>query len=88
MRSGSNAIHFDQVARHIEIHDIAAIIAVEPQDAGAGVGRANGDCHLVGGRRGEYIANRAGIEQTIADIDGKDRQVVGTASVTTPTLPE
>ena len=39
---GVQVLHLKHVAGHIEIHDVAAVIAVEPQHAGAAIGRANG----------------------------------------------
>ena len=61
-----DVLDLEQVARHVEVHDVAAVIAVEAEHAGAAVRGAHGAGHLLGRGRGEDVADGAGIEQALA----------------------
>ena len=76
----ADVLHLEHLAGHVEIHHVAAVIAVEAEHAGAAIGQTHGARHLLGRRRGEDIADRAGVEKARADIAGEDRQVAGAAA--------
>ena len=77
---GSDVFEFHHLAGHIEIHHVAAVIAVQAQHARAAVGRANGIGHGFGAGRGEDVADGAGVQQAGSDIAGEDGEVAGAAA--------
>ena len=79
-RGGTHVLHLQHVAGHVEVHHVAAVVAVEAQHAGAAIGRAHRLRHLLHRGRGEHVADGAGVEQALADIAGEDRQMAGAAA--------
>ena len=80
-RGRGDVLHLHDIAGHVEVHDVAAVVAVEAQHAPChplAARMALG--HFVGRRRGEDVADGAGVEQALADVAGEDRQVAGTAA--------
>ena len=63
-RGGADILHLDHLAGHIEVHDVAAVIAVEAQHAGAAMSRADGVRHQIHAWRGKHVADGAGIQKT------------------------
>ena len=70
-----DVLHLDEVARHVEVHHVATVVAVEAQDAGALVRGADRVGHLLGRGRGEDVADGAGVEQSLAHVAREDRQM-------------
>ncbi len=68
------------LAGHVEIHPVAAVIAVKAQHALATIGKPDG-IHAGADRRPfENVADRAGVEQAFTDITGEERQVTRAAA--------
>jgi len=83
---GLDILHLQHFAGHVEIHHVAAIIAVEAQDTGAAVGLAHCLGHLLGGGRGEDVADGGRIQQPLAHIAGEDGQMPRTTAGDDPDL--
>ncbi len=85
-RSGADIVvrddrrHFDTVLggkldRHLHVHVVTGIVAVENDNALAAVGLADGVVEALGGWRGEQFTNRDGIEHVFAGIADERRFV-------------
>ena len=79
-RPGGNRVELRHLARHVEVHAVAAVIAVEAQHAGAAVRLPDRLAAAGDGRTFEDVADRAGVEQALADIAGEQRQVARAAA--------
>jgi len=79
-RPGGNRVELRQLARHVEVHAVAAVIAVEAQYAGTAVCLSDRLAATGNGRTFEDIADRAGVEQALAHITGEQRQVARAAA--------
>ena len=77
---GRHILHLQHVAGHVEVHAVAAVIAVQAQHAGAAIGRTHRLRHLIDRGGGKHLADGAGIEQALADIAGEHGQVAGAAA--------
>jgi hypothetical protein len=71
----SDTLEFQHLAGHIEVHDIAAIVPVEPENAGASVGGPHCDRHFIRGRRSKNIADGASVEQSSTDVSGENGEM-------------
>ena len=72
---------------HVEIHDVAGVVAVEQHHAGATVDGTHGVHDLLGTRRGEDVADGGCIGKTPPNIACKRRLMARTAADDDPTLP-
>ncbi len=80
-----NGAHFDVFKRrhlgsHVEVHDIAAVVAVDVHHALAAVD-APGDCqHLVGGGRSEDVTDCAAVQHALCRRSRERREVARAAA--------
>ena len=63
-----------------EVQDVARVVAVREEDAAAGLGGPRDLAHLVGGGRGEDVADGRAVGEALADQPGEGRVVAGAAS--------
>ena len=70
-----DVLHLDEVAGHVEVHHVAAVVAIQAQHTGTRIRLPHRDRHVLGRRRREHVANRAGIKEARADVTGEHRQM-------------
>jgi len=68
------------LGRHAEVQDVALVVAEQVEDAGAAVDCLGGREHLLDGRRGEDVADRAAVHEPLPDVSHEHRQVAGAAA--------
>ena len=68
------------LAGHVEVHDVAAVVAIEAENASAAVDGVHAFKHEIDAGRGKDLADGAGIEQAAADIAGEDGQMARAAA--------
>src|SRR5690606_698859 len=79
-RTYFHTFHFQQFGRHVEIHDVAGIVAIKEKNAGAAIG-CKGSIHgWLRRRRSKDVADRAGVGQPLADIAQKGRLMTRAAT--------
>ena len=61
--------------RHVEIHDIAHIVAVDEQNAGATGNGLHTLEYRIGRRRRKDVADRNGVSEALADVAEETRLV-------------
>ena len=66
--------------RHVEIHDVADVVAVDKQNAGAAGDRLRALEDRIGRRRREDVADRDGVGEALADVAEEARLVPRTAA--------
>jgi hypothetical protein len=76
-----------ELGGEVEVHDVAAIVAVDVQDAAPPGHRLGHLEHLVGARRCEDLTDRRAGKEARADIAEEDRQVAGPAPADDRHLP-
>ena len=69
-----------QLDRHLHVHVVAGIVAVEADDALAAIGLTHGVVEALGGRGGEQFADRHRIQHVPAGIADEGRLMSGTAA--------
>ena len=69
-----------ELARHLEVHDVAFVVLDDQQGARASVDCLNGCDHLVGRRRGEHLARTGRVEHPETDEAGMQGFVAGAAA--------
>ena len=69
-----------QLDRHLHVHVVAGVVAIQAGDALPAIGRAERGVEALGGRRGEHLADGHGVEQAWADVAQKGRLVPGAAA--------
>ncbi len=69
-----------QLGGEVEVHHVAAVVAIDVQDAGATVDRPRHLEHLVGRGRGEDIPDRRAVDEPLAQPADEQRQVAGAAA--------
>ena len=79
-RAGLDVVHRQHLGSHVEVHDVAGIVAIHEQHAGAAAGGLRAFDDRIGRRRGEDVADRAGVGQPLADEAEEGRLVPGSAA--------
>ena len=75
-----DVVHVEQLGRHVEVHDVAGVVAVEEQHARAGLDLLGDVVDLLGRRGLENAADAAAVEQALADVAEEEGQVTGAAA--------
>jgi len=67
------------LGRHVEVHAVAGIVAVEEQHARAAIGRSSAGEDRIGRGRGKDVADRDGVGEPAPDQPREGRLVAGAA---------
>ena len=73
-------LHGRHLGGHVEVHDVAAVVPVDIDDALAAMDPPGHVEHGVAARRIEHVADGAAVEQAAADVAEEHRQVPGPAA--------
>src|SRR5690554_534868 len=79
-RARLDVVHRDHLGSHVEVHHIAAVVAVDVHHALAAVDALGDVGDLLDAGRLEHVADGAAVQHTLADIAEEHRQVAGAAA--------
>ena len=85
-RAHLDIVHRQHLGRHVEIHDVAGVVAIHEQHAGAAVHGLRAFDDRIGRWRGENITDGAGVGQPLADVAEEGRLVAGPTADDQPDL--
>jgi hypothetical protein len=78
--TGLDAVELGHVGPEVEVEDVTAVVAVEVEHTGAAVGGLGCLVALLGGGRGEHVADGDRGAEAVTDVPLEEREVPGSAS--------